>query len=396
MRRKFPLKFLLVLVLAVLVLGAGASYLQPIPSVRPVLVAKEKQSGEAVDLPWPAYGQAAIGASGHGVLQTYGEQKAVPIASIAKVITALAVLEKKPLPLDDEGQPITIGTTDVQLFEDYFAIGGSVVKVQNGEQISQYEALQGMLLPSGNNMADSLARWAFGSVEAYTEYANKMVSSMGLSKTKVADASGFSPNTVSSPEDLVRLGERVMATPVLAEIVGQKTAIIPVAGEISNVNWLLGQDGVVGIKTGNTDEAGGCFLFASNQTVDGEQVTVIGAVLNAPTRNQAIEDSRVLAVTAASKFERRVLIADGEVIGQYTAPWGASAQAVAKEDLSAVVWKASSATTDIKLKPVSGGSEAGHAEVGAVTVTLGSKKASQVAVLSKPLAGPSWTWRIFH
>ena len=381
------------LVIAVTV--ATAAYLRPVPEVAGQAYSSTIPAGKELALPWPGYGQAALGASGYGILSTHGEQKAVPIASVAKIITALAVLERKPLAASDSGPTITLTAADVQLFEDYYIRGGSVVRVQNGEKINQYQALQAMLLPSGNNIADSLAVWAFGSVPGYVKYANEMLRQMGLTATEVTDASGFSPESVSNAKELVRLGERTLSNPVLAGIVSQQSAVVPVAGALNNVNWLLGQEGVIGIKTGNTDEAGGCFLFAANRTVDNQKVKLIGAILGAPTRDTAISDSRELLRSTDSGFEKKVLIKAGDPVGQYRAPWGTSTLVVAKNNLEALIWRESPAELDARLISLQPDSEK-NTEVGNVTVTVGSQEVSQKAVLAQSLPGPSWYWRIFR
>ncbi|OGL25960.1 hypothetical protein A3E49_01700 [Candidatus Saccharibacteria bacterium RIFCSPHIGHO2_12_FULL_49_19] len=387
------LKIFLFCLAALLLLGGLASYLRPLPEVEPVVYSKSVLPQSQVELPWPTYGQAAVGARGHGVLATRGEQKAVPIASITKVITALAVLDHRPLAEGQDGPDITLGASDTQLFEDYFARGGSVVKVAEGEKLSQLQALEAMLIPSGNNIADSLARWAFGSVDGYVKYANDMLIEMGLTKTQVADASGFSPGSVSSAEELVKIGERALSNPVIAKIVSQKSASLPVAGEVTNVNWLLGQDGVVGIKTGNTDEAGGCFLFAADREIDGQTIKLIGAILGAPTRNQAISDSQLIIQKTDSGFEKRTLVKAGEAVGQYQAPWGTSALAIIQEDISALVWKESPAEVESRLSEVKVES-AKSTPTGTVTVVIGTQQLKGKAVLAQELSGPSFYWRI--
>ena len=387
------LKVLILISVGVLLVGGAAAYLRPLPEIQPTVYAKTVPARAQVELPWPLYGQAAIGASGYGVLAARGDQEAVPIASITKVITALAVLERKPLSDGQDGPDITFGASDAQLFEDYFARGGSVVKVAEGEKLSQYQALQAMLIPSGNNIADSLARWAFGSVDGYVKYANTMLAEMGLTKTQVADASGFSPGSVSSAEELVKIGERALSNPVIAKIVNQKSAVLPTAGEVTNVNWLLGQDGVVGIKTGNTDEAGGCFLFAADREINGQKLRLIGAILSAPTRNQAIADSQAIIQRVDAGFEQRTLVKAGETVGQYQTPWGVSALAVAQDDISTLVWKESPAEVESKLSSLEAESEKDLA-AGTVTVIIGTKQIKGKSVLAKELSGPSWTWRI--
>ena len=70
--------------------------------------------------------------------------------------------------------------------------------------------------------------------------------------------------------------------PVFAEIVALPEAEIPVVGTIRNYNDLLGVNGVFGIKTGSTDEAGGNLVFASRLTVGSRKLTIVGAVFNQP------------------------------------------------------------------------------------------------------------------
>lgn len=267
MRRQLKTRSLLPIALLAVIGWGIFALLRPTPTLEPHYAVINPISTKAVSLPWPDAGQGAIGAVGFGVLATNGSQTAVPMASVAKIVTALAVLKQKPLVLDQQGPTITLDDTDVSYYQSYVSQGGSVAKVVAGETLSEYQALQTMILPSANNMAESLSRWAFGSPDAYIKYANQYVQALGMTQTTVADASGFAPQTVSSAKDLVQLGLAAMNDPVLAQIVSQSQASEPVVGNIKNTNWLLGSDGFVGIKTGNTDQAGGCYLFASDQTV---------------------------------------------------------------------------------------------------------------------------------
>ncbi len=92
--------------------------------------------------------------------------------------------------------------------------------------------------------------------------------------------------------DLVKLAEIAINHPVISEIVKQEQADLPVAGTVYNVNNLLGKHGVIGIKTGNTDEAGGCYLFSARRKIDAtHEITVVGAIMGAPARDKALNDS---------------------------------------------------------------------------------------------------------
>lgn len=388
-------KLVLIITVAIVALAAYL-YLRPVPVISPVSQIASVPKTQAIALPWPAAGQAALGAQGYGLLASHNTAAPVPIASIAKVITALAVLKQKPLATGSQGPTITLDSTDVGFFNYYYLKDGSVANVADGEQISEYQALETMLLPSANNMADSLARWAFGSVSAYVTYANQMVKSLGLSHTVVGDANGFSDTTLSTADDLVRLGEDAMNLPVLAQITGQASAQVPTAGTINNTNFLLGEDGIVGIKTGNTDKAGGCYLFAARRIVGGHTITLIGAILgDTPQLNKAILDAEPLIRASDSGFEPITVVKKSQVLGYYQAPWGASAQLISPKDLSLFVWKGADIKVLNEPDSLSTPAQSGAA-AGKVTVQSSQQTASTTSQLSSNLPGPSWWWRLTH
>ena len=90
-----------------------------------------------------------------------------PTASTAKMILGLAIMEAKPFNLGEQGEVLTITPEFYQKYLWYLNHGGSHTVVSEGEEISEYDALMAVFLPSSNNMADSLAIWAFGSIDNY-------------------------------------------------------------------------------------------------------------------------------------------------------------------------------------------------------------------------------------
>ncbi len=383
----------MILVLA----AAGLAYLysRPVPKVAAVSIVPAAPKPQSVKLPWPSRGQAAIGAVGYGVLASHGDQTPVPIASITKIITAYAVLTQRPLSLGQQGPTLTLDSTDLSYFDYYYTHGGSDTNVKAGEKISEYQALQAMLLPSSNNMADSLARWAFGSIPAYVAYANQLMNNLGLTQTTVGSSSGFSDKTLSTADDLVKLGEVVLNSPVIAGIVNQQTAKIPVEGNVSNVNALVGLDGINGIKTGNTDKAGGCYLFSSMQKVGKQTVELIGAVLDQTDLSNALSAAPPLIKAADGGFKQVIAIKKGQKMGNYKAPWGPTADIVAAQNVSLLAWQGKQLliinSPQLIKAPSSGGSQ-----VGTVTVLSGAKFASAVLTLNQNLSAPSPWWRISH
>jgi serine-type D-Ala-D-Ala carboxypeptidase (penicillin-binding protein 5/6) len=230
-------------------------------------------------LAWPDEGEAAVAVDGVGFLGAVGGEDPVPIASLAKVMTAYLVLKDDPLGPGEEGFTITIGEADVEDLERRRELGQSVVPVEAGEVLSERQALEALLLPSANNVAALLAVHEAGGVEAFADEMNEAADDLGMDHTDYTDPSGFEDSTVSTARDQLKIARAAMADPTFAEIVAQPAAVIPVAGEVANLNELVGREGFIGIKTGSDDAAGGCLLFARRIHAGGQARTVFGAVL---------------------------------------------------------------------------------------------------------------------
>ena len=389
-------RFIIGLVCILFISYAFTSYRWKLPSVKAQPVILLPTLGTPVQMAWPGYGQAAVGTPQYGVLDTSGDSTPMPTASVAKVITAMAVMKEKPFAAGTQGPTITLDDTDVGYYDYYSSNDGSVVYVVNGEQISEYQALQAMLLPSANNMADSLARWAFGSQEAYKNYANNMVKTLGMTKTTVADASGFAPTTTSTARDLVALGLSAINDKVISNIVGQSSAVIPVAGTINNVNVLLGTNGIVGIKTGNTDAAGGVYLFASNHMFDnGLKTTVVGAIMGAPSLGAAMDSSIPLLNSVYAGFDDIQVARAGQKVAEYKYPWGKTVDAVLTNNLSVFGWTGATVRPQAVMSDISDIYPAGT-PVGTVYVKTGMEQSGEAAVTKQATASPPWYWRIFR
>jgi D-alanyl-D-alanine carboxypeptidase (penicillin-binding protein 5/6) len=76
-----------------------------------------------------------------------------------------------------------------------------------------------------------------------------------------------------------------MRLPAFASIVATPSVELPVAGIVRNTDTLLGHDGFVGVKTGSTDAAGGCFAFRAIRVIDGKRTTITGVVIGQPGRD---------------------------------------------------------------------------------------------------------------
>ncbi len=234
---------------------------------------------------WPAQGQAAVQV-GRSQVHAGPNQHAAGIASVAKVMTAYLVLHDHPLRPGQDGPTITLTDADVADTDRRRRQDESVVPIAAGEQLTELQALQALLLPSANNIAAVLARWDAGSTDRFVARMNATARSLGMSHTRYTDASGYDDATVSTAADQVRIVDRAMRLPVFATIVATPSATLPVAGTVHNTNTLLGHDGFVGVKTGSTAAAGGCFAFRAIRWNDGKQTTITGVVLGQPGHDQ--------------------------------------------------------------------------------------------------------------
>jgi D-alanyl-D-alanine carboxypeptidase (penicillin-binding protein 5/6) len=157
--------------------------------------------GEAVpSTVWPADGQAAV-QIGQSQVQAGPNQHAAAIASVAKVMTAYLVLRDHPLRPGQDGPAITLTDADVADTDRRRRQQESVVSITAGEQLTELQALQALLLPSANNIAAVLARWDAGSAGRFVARMDATARSLGMTRTRYSDPSGYDDATVSSAAD---------------------------------------------------------------------------------------------------------------------------------------------------------------------------------------------------
>src|SRR5690348_166548 len=157
---------------------------------------------------WPAEGQAAFVRTGDSRLHASPNQHAAPIASVAKVMTAYLVLRHHPLAVGEAGPTITLTEDDVADADRRRRQEESIVSVEAGEQLTELQALQALMLPSANNIAAVLARWDAGSEERFVAQMNGAARSLGMAHTHYTDPSGYDDATVSTAVDQVRVVEQ--------------------------------------------------------------------------------------------------------------------------------------------------------------------------------------------
>jgi len=247
---------------------------------------------------WPQQGQAAL-VIGNGQLAASPHEQPVPIASLAKVMTAYLTLERYPLSESQDGFTITVTATQVQDVAEDRAEGQSAVAVQAGEELTERQLLEALLIPSGNNIAETLADQVGGGSETrFVAEMNDEARELGMDQTTYTDPSGFDPGTVSTAADQLRVFQRAMRFPVFRQIVSTPSVSLPVAGMLTNFNPLIAE-GYAG-KTGSDSAAGGCLAFFTSVTVGGRRQTAAGVVLG---QGQGSDTSALLAAAGEAAQE---------------------------------------------------------------------------------------------
>lgn len=382
-------------VVLVSVLYVSGSLFAPVPATAAVMEHEASIAQPKAVLAWPAWGGSGITAPDYpGATEYHGSSASVPIASVTKTITALVVLDKKPIESGRNGPTISFTQRDVDIWNEVIAEGGSWAPAVAGTSMTEKQALEAMLLPSANNYAISLANWAFGSSGAFVKAANSWLSAHKFTGSRLDSPDGLTPGSVSTTKDLIGIGKLALAHPVLSAIVSQKSVTLPGAGKQDNTNTLLGVGGIDGIKTGNTDQAGNCLLFSAQVTVGQSTVRVIGVVLGAPTHDDLWAGVKTLLNSMKNGFHEVDASKAGQAYGTYTTPWGAKSKLVSTATKMFVVWSDTPIQVSLQTRPVQ--SAAKGEVVGQVRFTLnGTTQTAQLA-LTRAIPDPGLWWRLAH
>ncbi|GGZ14536.1 D-alanyl-D-alanine carboxypeptidase [Streptomyces avidinii] len=385
-----PLVALLALILAVVQL------VRPLPEPKLVMTAKSSYTfdGAAPQLPWPAEGQAYMAAAGLGTLGQSGEQKPVPIASVTKSMTAYIILRDHPIKKGEQGAMIDVDkTAESEGKKNNSTDNESTLDtVKEGDKISEYDAIAALMIPSANNIARLLARWDSGSQEAFVKKMNETAKELGMTKTTYTDPSGLDATTVSTAEDQVKLGLKLVEIETLLDITKKPSWIDPSGKKWDNWNRLVPYNDSLGIKTGTTTKAGGNLLFAAQKKVGNTNQLIVGAVLGqhrAPIIDTVIAASKQLMIATQKALEGAPVVTKGAVVGYVDDGLGGRTPVVATADVQAVGW--ASLTVDVKLADGGGKlpqtAKAGT-EVGLLTVGEGASQVKVPVALKDDLAAP--------
>ena len=214
------------------------------------------------------------------------------MASTTKIMTTIVILEKSDL---DETVTVSAKAGGT---------GGSRLGLKRGDKASVKDLLYGLMLRSGNDAAVALAEHVGGSVKEFAELMNEKAIELGLTNTHFVTPHGLDDaNHYTTALELAKLTDYAMDNETFAKIVGTKSTTIYINNQprqINNTNELLGVlNGVVGVKTGFTNNAGRCLVTETKRN----NMDIITIVLGADTKKDRTKDSVNLIEYTFSKYK---------------------------------------------------------------------------------------------
>ncbi|SDN89391.1 D-alanyl-D-alanine carboxypeptidase (penicillin-binding protein 5/6) [Cryobacterium flavum] len=407
-----------ILVGTVVILGFGvygpATLLGPLPPVTAFTVTPAATATAPTPPVLPANGASAItvlaattsDASGTTSTRAEGSQpsapiavagtaEALPLASIAKVVTALVVLDAKPIVAGESGPIVTLTAADFQSYLDYDKAGARSVAVFADEQWAELELLQALLLGSSNNHADTVARWAFGSVDAYVVAANAWLSDNGLTGTSVVDATGLHDASAGTATDLAHLAGLAATDPIVSSMLASPATALANRRGVQNTTSYLPEEGITGVSRSYTDAAGVCFLFTATVSDGASSFTFSGAFIGEPTYDALTADLTALMASARAGVGPLPVLAAGDAYATFESAWGDEASAVVGVSRTRYAWQATTPeAATVELKDFA--TARTGANVGQVRLTVAGEKLSAALKLDQGIADPGPGWRLLH
>ena len=329
------------------------------------------------------------------VLAARDKEVSYPIASATKLMTYyVAAGELKP------GREVVAAPYD-------FEPGESLAGFEPGDTLTARDALFGLMVPSGNDAALTLALAVSGSESDFVARMNAEAEDLGLTETDYVDSIGLGEGNASSARDLADLATELQRQRLFRQIVDTpRTTLRSTEKPLRIVNrndLVLEEPFIDGIKTGTTLEAG--YVLVASGTRKGFGLTSV--VLGSP--DEASRDAATLKLLdyGFSLYERRALVRKGERLGFAPLAGGGRLPLEAASSVERVA--RADQEVEVKLEeidpvalPVARGDS-----IGVAAVRLDGRDIGRVdAVAARDVAGlpeaeessgglPPWAWIVF-
>lgn len=384
-----------VAILAVGVYGP-AMLLGPLPKAEIQRTTTDAPAEASVALALPADGASAavlLGSDAPTTVATGGDPAPLPIGAAAKLVTVLVTVDALPLKDGDVGAQLTIGPEDYTDYLRYAADDSRTLPVSPGEKWSERDVVRAVLIASSNNHADTLARWAFGSVDAYVERANAWLAEAGFETLRIDDATGLSGDSVGSAGEVARLAALVLGNPALASIY-DPTATVTGERDVPDVVDHAADAGARALARGYTDQAGLVFVYRTDAEIEGADapVELVVAMVRMPDYETLDPAVAALDASVAAAAVPTQVIAAGAAYATVSSPWGDEGELVAVSDRTASEWGAAPGTPELEVEAFS--TAPSGAKLGRVTVPVAGTELSSVLELDGEIRDPGPLWRV--
>jgi D-alanyl-D-alanine carboxypeptidase (penicillin-binding protein 5/6) len=254
-------------------------------------------SSPAIAAPQPVPARAFLvenGATGEVLAQRNASAR-LPIASLTKLMTVLITLE--------HARPTEVVTVPAEVT----TVGESSLYLRAGEHISVFDLIEGALIPSANDAADTLAYYTgHGNEQRFVAMMNAHARRLGLRDTHYVRPDGLdAPGHVSSARDVTKLARILMRRPLVRRVVRTTTTTISGGRQIVTRNNLLYTfPRLIGVKTGHTSQAGWCEVAAARRN----GVTIYATVLGAPSEGGRDADLAALLRWGFAQYRPATLV----------------------------------------------------------------------------------------
>lgn len=386
--------------IALLVVAAGgytaAIAMAPLPALKATLTVEAETQFDA-DV---SGAQAAVDAQGlpaavgwqHGDQVWANDDTPRRIASITKLVTVLVGLEAAPVEAGTAGPIYTVTEADAALVDEVLAQDGTFAPAPIGLELTTRQLLDLILVPSANNYAIAYARWVFGSDEAFIAAANDWLDRHELGGINIVEPTGLSDDNTATASEVLRLARLALADPLVAEIVSQSVIVIPELGEITTTNRLLGEPGVIGVKTGTTFPSGYSLAAAQRETATGRDLVAIAVTLDRDDADARANDTRAALAALGATPQTLTLIEADEQVGTVVTWQGERVDLVTASRAETALVPGETATRTIQLASPPIG--AAGQQAGSVAVTSPSGEEQVPIVTAAATLEPDFWWQL--
>ncbi|MCH5199874.1 MAG: D-alanyl-D-alanine carboxypeptidase [Oscillospiraceae bacterium] len=231
------------------------------------------------------------------VLYSQNPDQKLPIASVTKIMTLLIAAEEM------KAGRLSMEDTVVASY-NAFVTGGSVIWLNEGEKMSVYDILRSVVISSANDACVALAEHISATEEAFVNRMNKRAKDLDMTNTHFVNCTGLdAENHYSTAADVAKMAAELRKYDYYDEFLMTRLTYVREgtdrATQLLNTNKLLGYDGITGLKTGTTDNAGYCFTATAKRG----DMELVAVVLGAKTDDSRFDIAEQLLDYGFNGFE---------------------------------------------------------------------------------------------